>query len=1722
MAVSPQPPSIVALPGAHASGVVWRHRGTLRITVIAKATFALVHGSQMTVTTPRPIRTSEAHHGNLPNRSIREAVDLAPRCDLVDVVLTGHAYAPGGHATEGAVRFAILDGERAVLDKRLLLVEPAGFARMPLVYERTSGGIGRADNPLGTATPSILDPQSPDTPAGFAPLSRGWLVRRRLLGGTPRKALDAPVLELPDDFDLAYFQSAPPDQRVPELRGDERVVLEGMHPHLPLLESRLPGVRGTARVTGLPGGAAQVPLRIEGLQIDADEPCCAVVLRGSFEVPDEATIGAVRVVVAVEPATAAEGAASGPEATEKLPALGRGRAPMASTTVVLGVPEGTFELSEADLEITDASVDLSEDVTLVKAEKKARPREREIGPDAGMTIEARPDTGPALPFREKAAGEESPAAARARAFVPEDARATIPLIVVDEETAPIARRPTDASAGDDSTAITDEETTALSDEETGKLPIKQRPPLAEEVHAPIAGRAEAAAGPIVGAEPIVGAGPIVDEETAGLDEALLRAGSALLPFDAGAEPALPERASVPPPRQPTDTLYLQPEEQVSAASRALLPFITTGKEDAHTGERAAEDAPFIPERRSDAIPIVTSSSLACWTLPWQVLSGRDVRTVVVKGTFDIVPGKRAALRPETEPPSGDVHEGGDPGKELLYPSDFAIFKPKADITLRAHAYAPGGSARAMEAGLRFGHAGNAFDRKIAVLGDRHWQRGAPTEPAAFERIPIVYNRAFGGPDFAANPLGRGRAAGADGHTALPNLEDRAHPVSAPSSAPAPVCFAAVPASFRARASKLGTFDAHWVEERWPYFPDDFDWSYFQAAPEAQQLDMLSGDEPFSMWGVRPGGARVSGKLPGLVPRAFAQRTTAAGGVFFEIVLRLDTVTIDADAMTMNVVWRGIFDVADSAASDIAEIYLLAVPASEPQIDRRTAQRRYQAVRGPWVVVPEDPDAPRVANAARASARGARPDPSSIVGARLRAVGLGNAGGVGSAGGPGSSGSAGGAAVGSPPSPAPVGAPDAVPVQERDHAALRAEVEARVARGDSLVDLDLTGAELTGIDLAGAALANVIFKDARLASCKLRGADLSGAVLAGADLEGADLAGAKLAGADLTRAELAARRSTTPSSGADFTSAQAEGATFRRARGGGRAVRRKLTSRALRRRAAPGRRFHARGARRSGARRRERAGDPALRRARHGGLVRRRGSRRGPRRRGDARAVLVRGRERGGLGVGGCLARRIELPWGAARGGGAHQGLVRRRRLRGRDAQGRPPRSGEARARGAPRGQPDERVPRRSRSHGRRSHGRQPARGGDVAREAEGREARSRHHHRHQARTEATMIRSREEIVARVRAGSSLAGETFEGVNLDGLSLAGTDLTGAVFTRCTARHTRFAGATLEDASLAGTDLTGADLTEAALEGAVFEGAVLDDAALDDARAHLLNFTGASLKLTSARRVDLTGALLRGADLTSADLTSATLSNAVLEGANLTGAVLEAAALDGADLSAATLEQAVFTGANLQRARLARAVGASAAVRAGHLRGAIFEERLTLLDFTRADLSGARLSGCALLRGVRGASLVEADLAGADLRSADLTGGPHARRAARRASHGRTLTGARLGGVDLRGERIERARLSRVDLTTHQARGRRADRVLARRGARRGGRPHRLRPHRQHALGREARARPRARRHPADQLRGRRSPRGEPPRPRSDARQPPRRRPRARRRHESSAR
>jgi hypothetical protein len=168
------------------------------------------------------------------------------------------------------------------------------------------------------------------------------------------------------------------------------------------------------------------------------------------------------------------------------------------------------------------------------------------------------------------------------------------------------------------------------------------------------------------------------------------------------------------------------------------------------------------------LEIISLCPFAVGTVIWQGQGGAFTLTTCVKGTFKLAHGRDALLAEEQEPIGVDRYYPGAAGG-LYAPTDIAPYKPRSDVLLVGHAYAPGG--RPVDALVARFTVGD-LTKAIGVIGDRIWTEGPyglePSPPSPFVRMPLRYERAARG---AGNPIGVDLAAPPlAGARALPNLE----------------------------------------------------------------------------------------------------------------------------------------------------------------------------------------------------------------------------------------------------------------------------------------------------------------------------------------------------------------------------------------------------------------------------------------------------------------------------------------------------------------------------------------------------------------------------------------------------------------------------------------------------------------------------------------------------------------------------------------------------------------------------------------------------------------------------------------------------------------------------------------------------------------------------------------------------------------------------------------
>jgi hypothetical protein len=253
--------------------------------------------------------------------------------------------------------------------------------------------------------------------------------------------------------------------------------------------------------------------------------------------------------------------------------------------------------------------------------------------------------------------------------------------------------------------------------------------------------------------------------------------------------------------------------------------------------------------------------------------GRDILLIVVAAQFDLPePGydetRLRLCRTQEPPPLGDEYIG-EPGRSSLRREDQSPYtKPSTDIYVNGDACAPRGEpVTEMRVGVRVGPCAV----ELNVCGDRVWQRGVslgvrPSAPAPFVRMPIVWERAYGGaasgsteerPAFEPrNPIGCGFETDPDAAIGkpVPNIEEPGHQLSRVSDRPQPAGIGPVARHWQPRAGYAGTYDEAWRRHRAPLWPIDFDERFFSGAPsQLQASPHLKGGEQVVLRGLHPDG-----------------------------------------------------------------------------------------------------------------------------------------------------------------------------------------------------------------------------------------------------------------------------------------------------------------------------------------------------------------------------------------------------------------------------------------------------------------------------------------------------------------------------------------------------------------------------------------------------------------------------------------------------------------------------------------------------------------------------------------------------------------------------------------------------------------------------------------------------------------------------------------------------
>ena len=297
-------------------------------------------------------------------------------------------------------------------------------------------------------------------------------------------------------------------------------------------------------------------------------------------------------------------------------------------------------------------------------------------------------------------------------------------------------------------------------------------------------------------------------------------------------------------------------------------------------------------------------------------TGAETLLIIVKGTWQIARDGSLTIAEEQVPINFEPLYSGDPGtSSMILDTDVVLEKPGTDCVLLGHAWAPKIGAPHVDVSFAVGSA----RRQARVFGERIWMKvlgmTSISKPAPFEKMPLVWERAFGGADTSwqdptghefclENPVGRGFMArksklNIDGMR-LPNMENPADLIKKPDQRPKPVGFGMIAPYWQPRAGYAGTYDDNWRKQMSPLPPDDLDPRFYAAAaPGLATPHHLTGSEQVLVENASQHG-RLQFQLPGVTPRV----TVRVGGREEEPAMALDTVVVEPDEERLVLVWRG--------------------------------------------------------------------------------------------------------------------------------------------------------------------------------------------------------------------------------------------------------------------------------------------------------------------------------------------------------------------------------------------------------------------------------------------------------------------------------------------------------------------------------------------------------------------------------------------------------------------------------------------------------------------------------------------------------------------------------------------------------------------------------------------------------------------------------------------------
>ena len=278
-----------------------------------------------------------------------------------------------------------------------------------------------------------------------------------------------------------------------------------------------------------------------------------------------------------------------------------------------------------------------------------------------------------------------------------------------------------------------------------------------------------------------------------------------------------------------------------------------------------------PGRRIPDVPLAKHvNHTPFWSQYYQSVDahGEVFHTMVTRISYDMrtVPrGEAGGLlgyaADKAELAMGDVFADPDQPQqsELLWESDFCAYKPKCDVFVINAASRPSLSEWQRSISIhrnpdlvprakRWGCA-VMLDWKDEEGQKQHWHKrldvtgprqvgvlGGTSEPKEASEVVLGWHKAFGGPGDERNPLGVGHASSKSDRAPQQEEGGKAYRGGILQGGYPPAGLGPVGKAWLPRRTKAGTYDNAWLKDQWPLPPHDFDYAYWNCAPEDQQID----------------------------------------------------------------------------------------------------------------------------------------------------------------------------------------------------------------------------------------------------------------------------------------------------------------------------------------------------------------------------------------------------------------------------------------------------------------------------------------------------------------------------------------------------------------------------------------------------------------------------------------------------------------------------------------------------------------------------------------------------------------------------------------------------------------------------------------------------------------------------------------------------------------------